>query len=175
MRSVLPAPIFCPAKVAIVAPSESKGHAKNPPILLAAVMEATAMEPREFTALCRITLPIAVTEYCSPMGIPMLHRIFTYWDSSFHSSFLICKISNFFLIYSRQLTPDTAWETTVATAAPATPICRTMMQKRSRKIFRKAERIRKYRGVLLSPMARRIPETILYRMVAGIPAKIITI
>ena len=37
---------------------------------------ATAMEPREFTAVCKITLPMAVMEYCRPMGMPMPQRLF---------------------------------------------------------------------------------------------------
>ena len=45
-------------------------------ILLPAVTAATAMEPREFTAVCKITLPMAVMEYCRPMGMPMPQRIF---------------------------------------------------------------------------------------------------
>ena len=45
-------------------------------ILLPAVTAATAMEPRELTAVCRITLPMAVMEYWSPMGIPIPQRIF---------------------------------------------------------------------------------------------------
>ena len=40
-------------------------------ILLPAVTDATATEPSEFTAVCKITLPMAVMDYWSPMGIPM--------------------------------------------------------------------------------------------------------
>ena len=76
MRSSFLAPTFWPPKVAMVDPRASKGQQKNMLILLPAVTAATAMEPRELTAVCRITLPMAVMEYCSPMGIPMLHRIF---------------------------------------------------------------------------------------------------
>ena len=38
-------------------------------ILLPAVMAATAAEPRELTAVCKMTLPIAVIEYCNPIGV----------------------------------------------------------------------------------------------------------
>ncbi len=40
-------------------------------ILLPVDTAATAMEPRELTAACKITLPMAVMEYWSPMGMPM--------------------------------------------------------------------------------------------------------
>ena len=44
-------------------PSASNGHTINIEIRLAAVIEATAMEPKPFTAVCSMTLPIAVIEY----------------------------------------------------------------------------------------------------------------
>ena len=43
-------------------------------IVSPAVMAATAAEPKVLAAACRITLPIAVMEYCSPMGTPMPHK-----------------------------------------------------------------------------------------------------
>ena len=36
---------------------------------------ATAMEPKEFTAVWSTTLPMAVMEYWSPIGIPILQRV----------------------------------------------------------------------------------------------------
>ena len=76
-RSIFFAPTFCPAYVAIVEPSASNGQPQNMEILPAAVTEATAVEPRPLTAVCKITLPIAVIEYCRPIGIHMLHRLIT--------------------------------------------------------------------------------------------------
>ena len=52
----------------------------------------------EFTEVCRITLPIAVMEYCSPMGIPIPHSRSAYRFSSFQSSFSNRRMSNFFFI-----------------------------------------------------------------------------
>ena len=60
----------------MVDPRASKGQLRKIMILLPAVTAATAMEPREFTAVCKITLPMAVMEYCRPMGIPIPQRIF---------------------------------------------------------------------------------------------------
>ena len=59
--------------------------------------------------------------------------------------------------------PETACETTVATAAPATPMPRLIMQIRSKAIFKNEDKVKNTRGVLLSPMARMIPDSILYR------------
>jgi hypothetical protein len=47
----------------MVEPKASKGQTTNIEILVPAVMEATAVEPKVFTEVCRITLPIAVIEY----------------------------------------------------------------------------------------------------------------
>ena len=38
---------------------------------LAAVAPATAVEPKPFMVAWIIRLPMAVTEYCSPMGTPI--------------------------------------------------------------------------------------------------------
>ena len=50
----------------MVEPSASNGQARKLSTLLAAVTAATESEPSELTATCRITLPIAVMEYCKP-------------------------------------------------------------------------------------------------------------
>ena len=49
------------------------------------------------------------------------------------------------------------WERIVAIATPSMPICSASTKKRSRKIFNKLVRIRKRRGRMVSPTARRIP------------------
>ena len=49
------------------------------------------------------------------------------------------------------------WDTTVATAAPATPIWNQRIKEKSRKILRMDDSARKYTGVLLSPSARMMP------------------
>ncbi len=54
-----------------------------------------------------------------------------------------------------------AWDTTVATAAPATPIGMTTIQNTSRKIFKIAAVTRNTTGVLLSPSDRRMAAVIL--------------
>ena len=57
-------------------------------------------------------------------------------------------------MYHRLPKPATAWLNTVANEAPNTPILKTMMQSRSRPMFRKLAISRKYSGRLLSPKAR---------------------
>ena len=51
--------------------------------------------------------------------------------------------------------PETYWEITVASAAPATPRPSPRTNHRSRAMFNTAETARKSRGVTESPMARR--------------------
>ena len=88
-RSSFFAPAFWPAQVAMVPPRASKGVQKNMLILLPVDTAATAMEPRELTAACKITLPMAVMEYWSPIGIPILQRVPSILPSGFHSPFFI--------------------------------------------------------------------------------------
>ena len=47
------------------------------------------LRPSEFSAGCSTTLPIAVMEYWSPMGIPMPQRGRSILPSGFHSSCFI--------------------------------------------------------------------------------------
>ena len=158
-RSSFPAPTFWPAYVAIVEPSASNGQQLKPEIRPAAVTAATAWEPSEFTAVCKITLPIAVMEYCRPIGMPMLQSMIAWRPSNFISSFSNLRISYCFLIYKKHKIPEISWERTVAHAAPATPICRTRIASRSKRIFNMAEITRNITGVRLSPRERIIPDS----------------
>ena len=58
--------------------------------------------------------------------------------------------------------------------APATPRCKYRINTKSSTIFTQQAKIRKYKGVLLSPSARTALDKRLNKMVAGIPKKIIT-
>ena len=93
----------------------------------------------------------------------MPHKIFMALQSGFHSSPSIFRTVNFFLMYRRHRIPETPWEIMVAQAAPATPMLSTRMVNKSRATFMAEEISRKYRGVVLSPMDRMIPESMLYR------------
>ena len=71
---------------------------------------------------------------------------------------LICLFSGRSSLLKNQVnsispTPDTYWEMTVASAAPATPLLRPTTNQRSRKIFITADMARNISGVLESPMA----------------------
>ena len=65
------APTFCPPNVAMVEPNASIMAQKKHAILEPDVREATAALPKPLTAVCKITLPIAVMEYCNPIGSPI--------------------------------------------------------------------------------------------------------
>ena len=82
----------------MVEPMASKGQQKNMLTFPAAVTDATAADPREFTAVCKITEPMAVMEYCRPMGTPMLQSTLIWSVLILHSSLVICRISNFFIM-----------------------------------------------------------------------------
>ena len=72
IRSIFPAPKFCPEKVAIVEPIISIGCVKNIDNFWAAAIAATFAEPKVLTALCKITAPTAVIEYCKAIGTAIL-------------------------------------------------------------------------------------------------------
>ena len=55
-------------------------------------------------------------------------------------------------------TQEAAWDSTVAQAAPATPMPRGTMNTTSRTMFSKEENTRQISGVRLSPRARRMLE-----------------
>ena len=125
-------------------------------ILIAAVNADTYTLPSPLFADCITILPIAVIEYCNPVGIPIRRSScaasFLMWRSSFPS-----HISSIFReITIRQQIPLMACAVMVAMAAPAHPHFSTTMQNRSKKIFSTAANARKINGVLLSPTDLRI-------------------
>lgn len=63
-------------------------------------------------------------------------------------------------------------EMSVASAAPSTPKWNGTINKRSSPMLSALVRIRKYSGVLLSPSARMMAATMLYKKMNGMPAKI---
>ena len=119
--------------------------------------------------------PMAVMEYCRPMGSPMAQSALQASASGRPSSRVIRRMGKRFTIYTRHATPDTAWDTTVAMAAPATPQSSSRMHARSSTMFSPADRARKYTGVRLSPRARMMEASRLYRNTTGMPMKIIKI
>ena len=55
----------------MVVPAASNGQVKSWLTLFAAVTAAMETAPRPFTAVCTTMVPMAVTEYCRPIGTPM--------------------------------------------------------------------------------------------------------
>ena len=72
--------------------------------------------------LLALTLP--VMENCRPTGTPIPSKRSASALRNFQLSFSIRSTSKCFFIYQTQSTPETACDTTVAMAAPATPIFR---------------------------------------------------
>ena len=153
-------------------PMLSSGTVSRFIVLLAAVTAATAVLPSTLTAHCMITLPMAVMLHCRPIGTPMPIRRTQARLLTAHSPFCMCSTSNFRHRNAKLTTPEIAWEISVASAAPRMPILKGTMNSRSRPIFKTLVRIRKYSGVLLSPSARMMPATMLYKKMNGMLAKI---
>ena len=65
-------------------------------------------------------------------------------------------------MYRAHSAAENTWEITVAVATPATPPCKASTNTRSSPTFNRQQRMRKYRGVRESPMARSTAETPLY-------------
>ena len=82
----------------MVPPSASNGQVKNRFTFPPAVTDATAAEPSSLTDDCRITLPIAVMEYCSPIGTPLDSRTRIQRASGRHSPASMRRTVNFFFM-----------------------------------------------------------------------------
>ena len=68
-------------------------------------------------------------------------------------------------------TAERSWASTVAQAAPATPMPRGTMNTMSSTMFSRAENTSRNMGVRLSPNARRMLEIMLYSTVAPVPSR----
>ena len=93
------------------------------------------------------------------MGRPMDRYSFKRAGSSRKAAASGRSLGYFRIIYSTHSTTDTAWEITVAMATPGTSQWKAMTKTRSSATFNRLHRIRKYRGVLESPMARSTADT----------------
>ena len=78
-------------------------------------------------------------------------------------------------MYPRHNNAETPCAITVANAAPAVLSENPTINQISNIRFKMEENIRKYRGVLLSPMPLKIPAATLYDMLAIIPASMILV
>ena len=125
-------------------------------ILTPAVNPETQTLPKPLFADCMTILPIAVIEYCNPIGIPMARRFFV--TAPFHRQFRCdnFRTSTRFHINTRHKIPLTACAVMVAAAAPAHPKPSTIIQNKSSKIFNPVEIARNTNGVLLSPTALKM-------------------
>ena len=70
----------------------------------------------------------------------------------------MCKTLTLKAINNKHKIPLTAWAKMVAMAAPAHPHFKTRMQKKSRPIFKNAEKAKKKNGVFESPIALKIAD-----------------
>ena len=114
-------------------------------------------------------------ENCSPIGTPteairLMVRILGLRSPRCRRS-----AGTFLAMYTTQATPAMAWESTVAQAAPSTPMPSFARNSRSRTTLTVTAATRKPSGVRLSPRARSSPAARLYSMVKPVPIKMIKI
>lgn len=64
-------------------------------------------------------------------------------------------------MYQKHSSAEIPCDNTVAQAAPAVPICSVAIKNISKTIFKNDDKMRKYKGVRLSPKERRILAAIL--------------
>ena len=108
-----------------------------------------------------MTEPMAVMENCSPTGTPMPSSRRASAFRSRQSSFSMRKTSKCFRIYHTHSSPEPSCETTVAIAAPATPMPSTQTVSRSSTILMTDAMARNHTGDLLSPSERSTQAPIL--------------
>ena len=138
-------------------------------IFEAAVKAATVSEPKLLSAACIIITPIAVTENWNAIGRPTRRCCQAKRHENAQSSLCRRRTGKRFRLYSRHSSADTACAMMVAHAAPATPIWNSRMQAKSSTMLMIQAMIRKIKGVLLSPSARRILENRLKNTDVTIP------
>ena len=116
-------------------PTLSSGTVRMFMVLLPAVTAATAVEPSILTALCKITLPMAVMLHCNPMGTPMPIRRRQALLQRTYSLPSIRSTENRRQRNQRLRRPEIACDRSVASAAPSTPHRKTMINTRSSAMF----------------------------------------
>ena len=150
--SYFPAPRFCPQKVAIVVPSTPNIIMKSSDNLLAVVWARIISCPNELIALCNVTEPIDTRLLIKPMEQPVdisfPHRL-----ASLLKSFLLIHSMSYLLSeYIRHAISAMSCESTVATAAPLTPIGITLRKNKSPPMLSTTDIPKKISGVNESPI-----------------------
>ena len=102
-----------------------------------------------------------ITDIWNPIGKPMRRCCQAAFCQPVRSLRLVRSTSNFFTPTTVQSAADKNWLTTVAHAAPATPICKGTMNTTSSTTLSKAENTKNTSGVRLSPKARSMLEIML--------------
>ena len=110
--------------------------------------------PKLFTRPCTARMPRFIMDCCMQVKAEKL-VISRMRDRERRTRLSFCRNSgNFMRVYRASPIPDTYWEITVASAAPATPRPSPATNQRSSAIFRQAEIARKIRGTREFPSER---------------------
>ena len=110
-------------------PTDSMGRVNIWRIFSPAVCPAMAAVPKLLMAPCMMTAPRPDTEYSNPMGRPMRHSLAAWGRETPRRPPQSRKRSVLYTIQSRFSTPLTPWLSTVASAAPATPMPKGAMNR----------------------------------------------
>lgn len=141
----------------------------------AEVNAATASVPSVFRAAWMMMTPMAMTEVWKPMGRPVRRRRQLRARPRWRKSPLV-KWSHGTLktIKPAHSRADMPWESTVARAAPPTPMPNDRIKSRSRKMLSVQAMMRKKSGDRLSPRAVMVLERILKSRVTPTPHMVIS-
>ena len=144
-------------------------------IFLAAVCATIISCPSLFIAVCKVSEPIFISELIKPIDMPALSIFLSICLSAsdlspMKSSVFTLSTSYFFTIYIQHMIKAMVCASTVASAAPRTPILTTTTKNISPTIFKQTDTSNMIRGVSVSPSALSAAAQASYKNVASSPA-----
>ena len=121
-RSILPAPIFCPAKVVIAVPREKAGIITKPSMRMTMTFAAMNISPKLLVSDWTTIMDMEKIACVTPEGRPRRISVRKYLPPGIRWRRRSSKMSFIRRILTRASTAETSWAITVAQATPATPI-----------------------------------------------------
>ena len=123
-------------------------------IFTATAKAAMTTEPKEFTRPCTRRIPKFITDCCRQVKNERLQSCRKIFRSHRRSALPTRRSGQLCQVHRARPTPAAYWASTVASAAPMTPICRGMTKSRSRPMFPTTDTPKNSSGVTEFPMAR---------------------
>ena len=122
MRSGRPPPRFCATNIDTARPRDASSATARPSTRTAVVYAATASEPSSLRRTCTASVPIAMIDAWNPIGRPSRRCRRSSTPLTCQSSRCTCRTGTRRRTNARHSATDTPCETTVDSAAPATPM-----------------------------------------------------